>query len=78
MDPTCSDKPLFAEWEMPINFAMISGTTDDQRARSLFFAIMLQVSAPSLSNCFEIIIWFLQKKVLMDVSDEGEEPSCKT
>jgi hypothetical protein len=75
---TCSDKPLFAEREMSINFATISGTADDHRARSLFFEIMLQVSVPSSSNCFEIIIWYLQKQVQTDVSDNGEEPSSTT
>jgi hypothetical protein len=58
---TCSDNPLFVELAMPINFVMISGMADDQRACSSFFEIMLQVSAPSWSNCLEINIWFLER-----------------
>jgi len=50
---------------------MIPGMADDQRARSLFFEIMLQVSAPSLSNRLDINIWFLegQEKIKINFND---------
>lgn len=72
---TSSDKPLLTEWAMFVNFVMISGMADDQRARSLFFEIIFQVSAPSLSNRFDINIWFLEgkNKLYIAVNMQGEK-----
>jgi len=60
---------------MFVNFVMISGMADDQRACSLFFEIMFQVSAPSLSNRFDINIWFLEgkNKLQITVNDTRRE-----
>jgi hypothetical protein len=60
---------------MSVNFVMIPGMADDQRARSLLFEIMLQVSAPSLSNRLDINIWFLEgkKKIKINYNDTRNE-----